>query len=265
MEAKLCVLLRTLVSVSLGGSQVPTVSLDECPSDSTLNAIRSQLSEIVSDTLSVCGGPGWRRVAFLNMSDPNQTCPDQWRQFEHGSLRLCGRRERYSASCDSARFSTSGRGYTRVCGRIIGYQYNTPDAAFHYYYEGKPGNQINEPYIDGVSVTHGIRRKHIWSFFAAYTPHDCCSGRHLNHTRSLGFIGDNFFCDSAHRVSHPEDNLFTGHPLWGDLSSCTPHSGPWFYATLTVPSIHDIEVRLCADESVENEDTPLQLVEIYVK
>ena len=25
-----------------------------------------------------CGGPGWRRVAYLNMSDPTQTCPQAW-------------------------------------------------------------------------------------------------------------------------------------------------------------------------------------------
>jgi hypothetical protein len=25
-----------------------------------------------------CGGPGWRRAAYLNMSDPTQTCPPAW-------------------------------------------------------------------------------------------------------------------------------------------------------------------------------------------
>ena len=25
-----------------------------------------------------CGGPGWRRAAYLNMSDPTQTCPPDW-------------------------------------------------------------------------------------------------------------------------------------------------------------------------------------------
>ena len=25
-----------------------------------------------------CGGPGWRKAAYLNMSDPTQTCPPAW-------------------------------------------------------------------------------------------------------------------------------------------------------------------------------------------
>ena len=28
-----------------------------------------------------CGGPGWRRVAYLNMSDPTQTCPPEFAQY----------------------------------------------------------------------------------------------------------------------------------------------------------------------------------------
>ena len=28
------------------------------------------------DLSEVCGGPGWRRVAFINMTDPNQDCPE---------------------------------------------------------------------------------------------------------------------------------------------------------------------------------------------
>ena len=262
MEAKLffiaCILCLSACLVFGHIPTVPPVSLDTpgCPSNDHLEAIRAQLSEMVSDTLAFCGGPGWRRVAYLNMSEPNTTCPDQWRLFQRGSLSLCGRKELHSASCDSVHYSTK---------RIIGYQYNTPDVALHHFYDGTPGNQINEPYLDGVSVTYGKHRKHIWSFFAAYVPHDCCDKRHLNHTGSLRFIGGNSFCDSAHEGSHPEGNLFTEHRLWGSVSICTPGSGPWFYVNLSLPSIQDIELRVCGDESVGNEDTPLELVEIYVK
>ena len=28
-----------------------------------------------------CGGSGWRRVAYLNMSDPSQHCPSVWQEI----------------------------------------------------------------------------------------------------------------------------------------------------------------------------------------
>ena len=39
------------------------------------------MTSIVVPTLNRpcgCGGPGWRRAAYLNMSDPMQTCPPAW-------------------------------------------------------------------------------------------------------------------------------------------------------------------------------------------
>ena len=43
--------------------------------------IDSLFESVVLPTLNrpcICGGPGWRRAAYLNMSDPTQTCPPAW-------------------------------------------------------------------------------------------------------------------------------------------------------------------------------------------
>ena len=37
-----------------------------------------------------CGGFGWRRAAYLNMSDPTQTCPPAW-ELITTPRRSCGR------------------------------------------------------------------------------------------------------------------------------------------------------------------------------
>ena len=37
-----------------------------------------------------CGGPGWRRAAYLNMSDPTQTCPPAW-ELINTPRRSCAR------------------------------------------------------------------------------------------------------------------------------------------------------------------------------
>ena len=126
-----------------------------------------------------------------------------------------------------------------------------------------PGNEINHPYLDGVSITYGKPRKHIWSFYASLTGWHCCSIEHINFTKHLNFIGNNSFCDSGNPAD--EDWFYSECPLWdgngciNGATCCAPHSGPWFHTTLPVPTISGIEVRPCGDDDSENENTPFDL------
>ena len=104
------------------------------------------------------------RVAHLDMTDPNHYCPEGFRLFP-GPKRLCTR-DASGSGCTSIKFTTHGVLYSRVCGKVIGYQHEIPDA-FSQYHGGQAGN-IDEPYVDGVSITHGSpNRKHIWTFAGA--------------------------------------------------------------------------------------------------
>ena len=69
-----------------------------------------------------CGGIGWRRVVYLDMTDSSTTCPSGW-QLTGYSKRTCGTVSTISFTCDSATFPVSGGEYTRVCGRIKAYQW----------------------------------------------------------------------------------------------------------------------------------------------
>ena len=279
---KLFFALCALVSAGLVAGQVhhlPTFSMDTlgdsaCPPENQLDGIRADISNKISDFLAEkvsCGGAGWRRVVLLNMTDPSQTCPSQWRLYEQDSLRLCGMKTFSGSACDSVKFDTEGRAYTKVCGRIIGYQYASPNGATHD--NPTAANAINEPYLDGVSITYGRPRKHIWSFFGMFTPWRCCEEKHLNNTEFLGFVGNNSFCDTGNIDNADwQETLFTNHTLWDGVAGCVNsatccHSsaGPWFQTTLAAPTVSDIEVRICSDQHTDNEDTPLELVEIYVK
>ena len=73
-----------------------------------------------------CGGMGWRRVAYLNMSDPSQQCPLVWREIATPH-RVCGRRSN-SSYCEGLNYSTGSEQYDQVCGRIVGYQIGHPDS-----------------------------------------------------------------------------------------------------------------------------------------
>ena len=127
--------------------------------------------------IHTCGGTGgWRRVVYLDMTDPNTTCPSGWRLTSH-SKRTCGRVSTGHRTCDSITFSVSGGDYTRVCGRIKGYQYLYTDA-FEAYHDGHV-TTIDGAYVSGVSLTHGSPRQHIWTFAAGYsefytTKNDAC-------------------------------------------------------------------------------------------
>ena len=107
------------------------------------------------------GTGGWRRVVYLNMTDPNSTCPSGW-QLTGYSKRTCGRATSGRRTCDSAIFPVSGGEYTKLCGKIKAYQWGGPDA-FEAYHLGHV-TTIDDAYVAGVSLTHGSPRKHIWTF-----------------------------------------------------------------------------------------------------
>ena len=110
-----------------------------------------------------CVGPStWTRVAFLNMTDTSQNCPDGW--FFYASPRSCGR-GRLNDGCISVIFPTHGQLFSRVCGRVLGYQ-NFFTTAFSNLLGQR---SIDQNYLHGVSLTHGPAgsRQHIWSFASA--------------------------------------------------------------------------------------------------
>ena len=284
MATQLCTIVCVLVNSALVASQVyhiPAVRMAApenfvCPPDTHLEAVKTDLSNKLSDVLATrfaCGGYGWRQIAYLNMTDPDQTCSQQWRLYEQDTIRACGRQKSVEGGCNSAQFSSNGYAYTEVCGRLTGYQHGSPGAGTHLRYHPNSGNEINEQYLDGVSITYGRPRKHIWSLYGSVNGYYCCIDKHINFTEHLNFIGNNSFCDSGNPNGGAWYNtLLTEHPLWdgnadciNSPTCCTRHSGPWFHTTLPVPTISDIEIRICGDEDSVDEDTPLELIEIYIK
>ena len=69
---------------------------------------------------------GWMRLASINMTDRSHQCPSGLRTLEE-PRRLCAMNTD-SPGCSSTVFSVQGVQYSRVCGKIIGYQQKTPDA-----------------------------------------------------------------------------------------------------------------------------------------
>ena len=149
---------------------------------------------------------GWTRVAYLNMSDTNQSCPSGFRLYQSGGVRACGRQARSGASCQSIKFQ-AGISYSQVRGKVVGYQYRSPDAVENCKWPsvGKDPNHddINSHYVDGVSITHGSPRQHIWTLMCGLydvsvdNRYNCpCTGSNQNSTIP-SFIGNDYFCESG--------------------------------------------------------------------
>ena len=212
---------------------------------------------------------GWMRVANLNMTDTNQHCPSGFRLIT-SPKRTC---RTPGSSCVSTTFPLNGFNYSKVCGRIIAYQYGSPDA-----FGWTTGRTIDDGYVDGVSLTHGqTPRKHIWTFAAAIdeTKSDTtacpCTKTNKQYTgRVPPFIGQDYFCDTGSTYSW-RHLFYSGDPLWdgsgcGSTSSCCGFNNPpWFCKQLPQPTSDDIEMRLCVDQATNDEDVALESVEIYVQ
>ena len=112
----------------------------------------------------LCGsGGGWTRLAYLDMTDSTENCPSGFRLYQSGGVRACGRATSNGGSCVSVQFPSNGISYSQVCGRVVGYQYASTDAIDPSHGNSESHNDINSYYVDGVSITRGSPRQHVWT------------------------------------------------------------------------------------------------------
>ena len=215
---------------------------------------------------TLCGSVGgWTRIGYLDMSDATQNCPSGLRYFSSGSVRACGSNTFHRGGCSvSVRYPSNGISYTQICGRITAYQYGHTDA-----FDGP--NDINANYVEGVSITRGSPRQHVWSFLSSYNEASnrcpCVPG---SSSPSRSFVGNNYFCESGNPNSGWSRSLYTADPLWdgqGCRSTETPccNGPPWFHRDYgSTSSTESLELRICSDDAyIEN--SPISYLEFYIK
>jgi len=226
-----------------------------------------------------CGGPGWRRVVLLNMTNTSHVCPSGLSLTSY-SRRTCGRASSTAHSCWSTTFSVGGSQYSRVCGRAQAYRWGFNSAFLDYYLGGK---HINSSYVDGLSLTHGApgSRQHIWTFASGVFTgtsrygREQCPCENGNTHPSPPFVGNDYFCESvatpsnwyvptAHRF-YPNATLWDGQVCEGGGSCCQLNNPPWFTKNLTTPTTDGIELRLCLYRHGSQSNIALELLELYIQ
>ena len=213
-------------------------------------------------TPSPCGGAGWRPVVNLNMADPSQVCPSPWIETLT-PVRSCNK-STSAAGCDGVSFKVLGGTYSHVCGRAVGYTSGSPDAFADHSQTEVNGSDIDIPYVDGVSVTYGSPRQHIWSFAAGHGPENsrfyrcpCDTSNRTIAPLPPSFVGDNYFCDGEYNNA-----LWDGEDC--TTACCTFNSPPYFTTTLPAPTSDDIEVRICRDQDQNNEQIAVAELQLFV-
>ncbi len=235
---------------------------------------------VYCDMTKSCGGitGGWMRITELDMTNSSHQCPSGLRQRNDVGIRTCGINSN-SPFCSSVILPSNAFYFSRVCGRIKGYQVGSPDTFGNSGQGRSPG--INGNYVDGVSLTHGNPKQHIWTFAAGldelhstYPQFNCpCTDINLSHlaVHPPSFVGNDYFCDTGSPSHFNVGTFYRDDPLWdgagcGPLNSCCSfNTPPWFYKQLPQPTIDDIEMRVCRDEGINNEDVAIEVVEIFIQ
>ncbi len=214
------------------------------------------------------------RVGYLNMADPNEQCPSGFKLFEENRVRACGRSYQFGG-CESVTYPSHDISYSQVCGRVYGYQKGAPSTT-----QDNIAN-IDGPYVDGVSITRGYPRQHIWTFMAALQENSywsngfyACPCSPNSQVIPASFIGNDYFCESGNPVTfdYMHGTFYYADPLWDgeqcgliEEECCNAPGIPWFHKLLQQPTTDYIELRVCGDGYIVNEDVPVGIVEIYTK
>ena len=246
----------------------------QCPSMEERERARNEIHQVANLVMSsICGGPGWRRVAFIDMTDTSYDCPTGLNLTSY-SKRTCGQSHTTTGGCSSTTFSVGGLPYSQVCGRMRGYQFGATSAFYH------STQGIDSYYVEGVSLTHGGagNRQHIWTFAAGLSevttryPNEACPCDAAPSNAVPEFIGNDYFCESGLHSEWYGDLMFYSSDILWDGQGCTSTSTccqfnnpPWFTKNLTTATTDDIEVRVCTSNVLSIDDIPLELIELYVQ
>uniref|UniRef100_A0A1X7UV80 Uncharacterized protein n=1 Tax=Amphimedon queenslandica TaxID=400682 RepID=A0A1X7UV80_AMPQE len=220
---------------------------------------------------TLCDSEGdWTRLAYLDMSVATQNCPFGFRLYQSGGVRACGRPITNTGSCVSVQFPSNGISYSQICGRVTGHSYLTTDAVHVPY--GTNHNNLNGDYVDGVSITRGSPRQHVWTLMANGDDILVAQGQNncpcINGSTQVpqSFVGSHYFCEGA-GGGNWNDLLWDGKDCSFEETLCCSAPGlPWFHRDYGNTTTTDyIELRVCADQGTHNEDAPVSFYEIYIK
>lgn len=222
---------------------------------------------------------GWMRVANVDMRNNKTACPKELVYHYNSTYdkHYCSKVDDVVVlrGCASMTFPVQGKQYRKVCGKVIGYQWHVPNG----FGPSRFTSFISSPYVDGVSITHGSQRQHIFTFAAATSETDffqgidaacpCIAPSHSFQGTIRSFVGNDYYCETGNRAN-PQPQFYFDDPLWDGKgctgeNECCERGGPWFCKDLGGETSDDIDLRLCGNDPGPRDDVVLEQIELYVQ
>ena len=162
-----------------------------------------------------------------------------------------------------------------MCGRARGYQKGETDAFHAYRHIGQ--TTIDGYYGDGLLITYGNPRQHIWTYVVGF--YDDRTHTTANCPCAIGggpapppFVGSNYYCESGGITTYNQSAYYFNDPLWdgsdcySSTDCCTNPTQPWFYRQLSESTTSDIEARICRWYHLFSNGSPLiDQLELYIQ
>ena len=234
-----------------------------------MNAILNLITR--GDLMLSCAGMNgvWKRISHFNTT-AGDDCPSPWVKSSHNGVNFC-KVPTTVASCYSVIYSTNGVSYQEVCGRASAYQKGTPDGFLN------RDAGIDSFYVDGISITHGKPRQHIWTYAVGVS----ASGNYPNHNCPCAtpsgldppdFVGSNYHCESGTESTIAFGAFYLSDILWdgegcpsAGNTCCSSSNLPWFHHQLNQSTQDDIETRICTDQEFDDEAILITNLELYIQ
>ena len=199
-----------------------------------------------------CSNPfqGWRRIAYLDINSSHaSSCPEGFVSRNNPSACI---RKNSSPGCSSVIYHNHNlTTYSKIIGRVHANPYCTLGGFFKFGNDRPQSPTLDQNYVDGVSITLGTPRQHIWTLtFSVNSTQKC----RRCFSDKPSFVSNHYSCVEV---------LGVGCTLLGQRQ-CVG-SGEFFFRDLPHAIKDDFEVRVCRDENRENEDISISLLEIYVQ
>lgn len=198
------------------------------------------------------GGGGWTRVADVDAA--TGSCPAGWEPLADPPVCWVS-----PAGCAPpverpVSFDVPLATYTEVRGYVAGHQFGTTDAF-------KPseagGASVDSVYVDGVSITVGTPRAHVWTYASGVFATGGDTNRQTcpceGGVAAPGFVGERHHCDSANDARSL--SIVWHGAIWdetGTDAACATGASPmWFETALDVATSAPLEVRIMHDQCDE--------------
>ena len=217
-------------------------------------------------------GSGWTPLAYFNVR-LGSDCPTPLLNVTENGKTMC-RRASDNSGCTSITYPSNGILYNKTLGLVRGYQKGTTDS-FHsskYLLYG-----INDPYVDGVSITIGNPRKHVWTYASgfssdlSYAAYNCpCSV--IPGPEAPSFVREDYYCSSGCSTTPVGATYYTDNSLWQGTgctnakdNCCADVGLPWFYREFPFPQDDDFEVRICYNQVYADEAVLIDALALFVQ